>query len=552
MGDAYDVVVVGAGTGGYSAALRAAQLGKRVALVERDDRLGGTCLLRGCIPTKALLRSAEVLDTVRRAEEWGIRATGDPDPEGIGAFRDRIVDKIVKGLTGLVRGRGVEVVRGTARLVAGPAVEVDGRWLDAGDVVVATGSRPKLLPGVSVTDRVITSDEALRLPSIPRSAVVIGAGAVGLEFASLYRSLGAEVTLLEALPRIAPLEDEDVSKELARAFRRRGIEAHAGATVQGIVDHGDRVEVAYEAGAATTVTADLCLVAVGRGPVTEGLGLEEVGIELDRGFVKVDGQLQTSAPHVWAVGDVAATPLQLAHVAFTEGVAVAERMAGIDVPEIDYAGIPRVTYCSPEVASVGLTEGHERGMYTRKPRISRMCPQTSATSRNRSRPGESPSSGSERRRETGVQAAGASATPRAIRTALPPRSVSMMRRIVRRMKSASRRWLPTNRSGRRPLRMNTAISTPTITRTAKTSWTRPNQPDRPIRGSANPSSTAWPRASTIVVRRTRKPQKMNACIRPGSRRWRSFRCPRTTTASRRTRRGTSANRGAGRPILASR
>lgn len=363
MGDGYDVAVIGAGTGGYSAALRAAQLGKRVALIERDERLGGTCLLRGCIPTKALLRSAEVLDTLRRAAEWGIRASGEPDREAIAAFRDRIVDKLVSGLTGLIRHRGIEVVRGTARLLPGPAVEVDGRRIEAADVVLATGSRPKLLPGVERSERVITSDEALALPFLPGSAVVIGAGAVGLEFASFYRSLGAEVTLLEALPRIAPLEDPDVSKELARAFRRRGIRAHAGVRVEAIVDRGDRVEVSYDAGGAATVTADLCLVAVGRAPVTEDLGLEAAGVELDRGFVKVDGQLQTTAPHVWAVGDVAATPLQLAHVAFSEGIAVAERIAGLAVPEIDYAGIPRVTYCSPEVASVGLTEeqARERG-----------------------------------------------------------------------------------------------------------------------------------------------------------------------------------------------
>ncbi len=363
MGDGYDVAVIGAGTGGYAAALRAAQLGKRVALIERDERLGGTCLLRGCIPTKALLRSAEVLDTVRRAAEWGIRASGEPDREAIAAFRDRIVDKLVSGLTGLIRHRGIEVVRGNARLLPGPAVEVDGRRIEAADVVVATGSRPKLLPGVERSERVITSDEALALPFLPGSAVVIGAGAVGLEFASFYRSLGAEVTLLEALPRIAPLEDPDVSKELARAFRRRGIRAHAGVRVEAIVDRGDRVEVTYDAGGAATVTADLCLVAVGRAPVTEDLGLEAAGVELDRGFVKVDGQLQTTAPHVWAVGDVAATPLQLAHVAFSEGIAVAERIAGLAVPEIDYAGIPRVTYCSPEVASVGLTEeqARERG-----------------------------------------------------------------------------------------------------------------------------------------------------------------------------------------------
>jgi dihydrolipoamide dehydrogenase len=194
--------------------------------------------------------------------------------------------------------------------------------------------------------------------------VIIGAGAIGLEFASFYRSMGAEVTLVEALPRIAPLEDEDVSKEIARAFRKRGIAAHAGASVQGVAEAEDHVEVTFEAsGSPQTANADVCLVAVGRGPVTEGLGLEAAGIELDRGFVKVDGQLRTNVPHVWAIGDVAATPLQLAHVSFTEGYAVAERIAGLSVPEIEYTGIPRVTYCTPEIASVGLTEAQavERG-----------------------------------------------------------------------------------------------------------------------------------------------------------------------------------------------
>lgn len=364
MADAYDVVVIGAGTGGYSCALRLAQLGKRVAIVERDERLGGTCLLRGCIPTKALLQSAAVMDTVNRSSEWGITAKGEPDWSKIQAFESKVVDKLVSGLTGLVKTRKIEVIHGSASLRPGSAVEVDGRTLSATDVVLATGSTPRLLPGIERSERVITSDEALWYPSIPASAVIIGAGAIGLEFASFYRSMGADVTLVEALPRIAPLEDEDASKEIARAFRKRGIAAHAGASVEKVVDAGDHVEVTFAAGKKSqTVNAELCLVAVGRGPVTEGLGLEEAGIEVDRGFVKVDGQLQTTASHVWALGDVAATPLQLAHVSFTEGYAVAERIAGTAVPEIEYTGIPRVTYCSPEIASVGLTEAQaiERG-----------------------------------------------------------------------------------------------------------------------------------------------------------------------------------------------
>jgi dihydrolipoamide dehydrogenase len=364
MADAYDVVVIGAGTGGYSCALRLAQLGKRVALVERDERLGGTCLLRGCIPTKALLQSASVMDTVNRSVEWGITAKGEPDWSKIQAFENKVVDKLVAGLTGLVKTRKIEVIQGSASLRPGPAVEVDGRKLSATDVVLATGSTPRLLPGIERSERVITSDEALWYPSIPSSVVIIGAGAIGLEFASFYRSMGADVTLVEALPRIAPLEDEDASKEVARAFRKRGIAAQAGASVEKVADAGDHVEVTFAAGKKSqTVNADVCLVAVGRGPVTEGLGLEEAGIETDRGFVKVDGQLQTTASHVWALGDVAATPLQLAHVSFTEGYAVAERIAGTSVPEIEYTGIPRVTYCSPEIASVGLTEAQavERG-----------------------------------------------------------------------------------------------------------------------------------------------------------------------------------------------
>jgi dihydrolipoamide dehydrogenase len=362
MADPYDVIVIGAGTGGYSTALRAAELGQRVAIVERDDRLGGTCLLRGCIPTKALLQSAAVMDTVERASEWGVKAAGEPDWSAIVAFEDATVEKLVKGVTGLVRHRGIDVVNGTAKILSGNAVDVGGERLETANVVIATGSRPKLLPGVQVTQRVITSDQALWYDRIPSSVVVIGAGAVGLEFASLYRSFGAEVTLIEALPRLAPLEDDEVSAGIGRAFRTRGITAAAGAAVKEITDGDDAVQVIYELdGSSHGVTADVCLVAVGRGPVTDDLGLDAAGVMTDeRGFVQVDELLRTTADRVWAVGDVAATPLQLAHVSFTEGFAVAERIAGLSVPPIDYVNIPRVTYCTPEIASVGITEAQAR------------------------------------------------------------------------------------------------------------------------------------------------------------------------------------------------
>lgn len=363
---AFDLVVLGSGTGGYAAALRAAELGKRVALVEKDDRLGGTCLLRGCIPSKALLESASVMDHVNRSEEWGIKASGEVDWSKVLDTEQHIVDKKVQGLTGLIKSRKIEVVQGTGKLVQGPAVEVDGRKLAGQDVVLATGSYPRLLPGLEVTDRIITSDQALVLDHVPMSVVIIGAGAIGLEFATVYRSFGADVTVLEALPRVAPLEDEDISKEAARAFKKRGIDAFSGVNVTEVKDAGDHVLVTYQAEGkdAQTVKAEVCLVAVGRGPISDGLGYEEGGVELDRGYVKVDGQLQTTVPHVWAVGDVAATPLQLAHSSFMEGIAVAERIAEEDVPEIDYAGIPRVTFSQPEISSVGLTEAQakDRGL----------------------------------------------------------------------------------------------------------------------------------------------------------------------------------------------
>jgi dihydrolipoamide dehydrogenase len=362
--DTYDLVVLGSGTGGYAAALRAAELGLRVAIVEREERLGGTCLLRGCIPSKALLESASVMDHVNRSEEWGITASGEVDWPKVVETERHVVDKKVQGLTGLIKTRKIDVIHGTGTLTAGPAVRVDGRSVAANDVVLATGSFPRLLPGMKITDRVITSDQALYRDALPGSVVIIGAGAIGMEFATVYRSFGAEVTVLEALPRILPLEDEDISKEAARAFKKRGITAIAGVKVQadGVAEKGDKVEVPYEdgEGKVQTASAEVCLVAVGRGPNSSDVGLEEAGVELDRGYVKVDGQLQTTVPHVWAIGDVAATPLQLAHSSFLEGITVAERIAGLDVPEIDYAGIPRVTFSQPEVSSVGLTEAQAR------------------------------------------------------------------------------------------------------------------------------------------------------------------------------------------------
>ncbi|HWC32159.1 MAG TPA: FAD-dependent oxidoreductase, partial [Actinomycetota bacterium] len=233
-GDSYDVVVIGSGTGGYSAAIRAAELGKRVAIVERDERLGGTCLLRGCIPSKALLESAAVMDRIERSEDWGIKASGEADWSKVLDFERKIVDKKVSGLTGLIKARKIDVIQGEGKLGAGPSVQVGDRTLQAADVVLATGSRPRLLPGLEVTERIITSDQALTMERLPESVVIIGAGAIGLEFATVYRSFGTDVTVLEALPRIAPLEDEDVSKEAARAFKKRGINAMAGVKVQDV------------------------------------------------------------------------------------------------------------------------------------------------------------------------------------------------------------------------------------------------------------------------------------------------------------------------------
>ena len=349
-----DLVILGGGSGGYAAALRASELGLTVIMVEKD-KVGGTCLHRGCIPTKALLHSAEVVDTIKEAGQFGITgaAFDGVDMVGVNAYKGKVVEGLFKGLTGLVASRKVEVVQGHGRLVSPTAVEVDGRTIEAKHVLLATGSVPRSLPGLELDGvRVITSDEALALDRVPASAVILGAGAIGCEFASVWSSFGAEVTIVEGLPHLVPLEEESSSKLLERAFRKRGIKQELG-TRFARVEHTDAgVTVHLENG--KSITAELLLVAVGRGPVSADLGYEQVGLEMDRGFVKVDGYCQTSIPTISAVGDLIPT-LQLAHVGFAEGILVAERLAGLAVTPIDYDGVPRVTYSHPEVASVGLT-----------------------------------------------------------------------------------------------------------------------------------------------------------------------------------------------------
>ncbi|MFZ5852193.1 MAG: dihydrolipoyl dehydrogenase [Actinomycetota bacterium] len=357
----FDLVVLGGGSGGYACALRAAELGLRVALVERD-KLGGTCLHRGCIPTKALLHAGEIADQTRDSEQFGIRATLDGiDMAGVHAYKDGVVGKLHKGLQGLVRSRQITYVEGEGRLVSPTAVEVGGVRYEGRHIVLATGSVPRSLPGLPIDgQRVISSDHALLLDHVPRSAVVLGGGVIGVEFASAWRSFGSEVTIVEALPRLLPTEEESSSKLLERAYRRRGIRFEVGARFAGVESTDEGVRVSLESG--TVVDAELLLVAVGRGPVSEGLGYAEAGVEVERGFVKVDQWCQTSVPTISAVGDLIPT-LQLAHVGFGEGILVAERVAGRTPAPIDYDGVPRITYSEPEVASVGLTStaARERG-----------------------------------------------------------------------------------------------------------------------------------------------------------------------------------------------
>ena len=349
-----DLVILGGGSGGYACALRAAELGMSVVLIDKAE-LGGTCLHRGCIPTKALLHAGEVADLARDSEQFGVQATLQGiDAAAVRKYQEGVVSRLYKGLQGLVKGRGIQFISGEGRLVSPTAVQVGDTTYTGKHVVLATGSAAKTLPGLEVDGtRVLYSDHALKLDRVPASVVILGGGVIGVEFASVWKSFGAEVTVVEALPHLVPLEDEASSKLLERAFRRRGIAAKLGARFAG-VEHTDQgVRVSLESG--ETIEAELLLVAVGRGPVSADLGYEEVGVAVDRGFVKVDAYCQTNVPTISAVGDLIATP-QLAHVGFGEGILVAERLAGLPVVPIDYAGVPRVTYSEPEVASVGLTE----------------------------------------------------------------------------------------------------------------------------------------------------------------------------------------------------
>jgi dihydrolipoamide dehydrogenase len=352
-----DVVILGAGSGGYACALRAAELGKSVVLIERD-KIGGTCLHQGCIPTKALLHAAEVADAAREGAKVGVLSKLDGiDMSGVHSYKDGVITRLYKGLQGLIKSRKIQVVEGTGRFEAPNAVVVgDDRYVGT-DVVLATGSYARTLPGLEIGGRILTSTEALRLPEVPGKVVILGGGVIGVEFASVFASFGAQVTIVEALPRLVPAEDEFCSKLLERAFRRRRIAFRTGVKFTGATQDENGVTVTLETG--EELEADYLLVAVGRGPNTAEQGFAEAGIAMERGYVLVDERLRTNLPHVYAVGDIV-PGLQLAHRGFAQGVFLAEQIAGLNPPPIDEAGIPRVTYCEPEVASVGLTEEQAR------------------------------------------------------------------------------------------------------------------------------------------------------------------------------------------------
>uniref|UniRef100_UPI00404B14F7 dihydrolipoyl dehydrogenase n=1 Tax=Candidatus Planktophila sp. TaxID=2175601 RepID=UPI00404B14F7 len=357
----FDLVILGGGSGGYAAALRGAQLGLTVALIE-SDKVGGTCLHRGCIPTKALLHSAEIADGAREGSKFGVKSTlNGMDMDGVNAYKDGVINKLYKGLSGLVKSRGIVFVEGHGKLVSKDTVEVAGVKYTGKNIVLATGSYAKTLPGLEIDgEKIITSDHGTKLNYVPKTVIVLGGGVIGSEFASVWKSFGSEVTIVEGLPRLIALEDESSSKQLERSFRKRGINLELGVKFASAVKNKKDVTVTLEDG--KSLNADLLMVAVGRGPVSDNIGYQEQGITMDRGYVLVDDKCRTNIPGIWAVGDLIPT-LQLAHVGFAEGILVAEEIAGLNPRPINYDGIPRVTYSDPEVASVGLTtaEAKKRG-----------------------------------------------------------------------------------------------------------------------------------------------------------------------------------------------
>ena len=356
----HDIVILGGGSGGYACALRASQLGLSVILIEKD-KLGGTCLHRGCIPTKALLHAAEVADTAREGENFGVHSTFNGiDMAKVNEYKDGVIGRLYKGLQGLVKSREITFVEGEGKLVAPNVVEVNGQRYEGKNIVLATGSFARSLPGLEISGRIMTSDQALTMDYVPGSVIILGGGVIGVEFASVWRSFGVEVTVVEGLPNLVPAEDAAVSKAMERAFRKRGIDFKVGVRFQSAVQDADGVTVTLESG--DTLRADLLLVAVGRGPRTENLGYEAQGINMDRGFVLTNERLATNVPGVYAVGDIV-PGLQLAHRGFQQGIFVAEEIAGLAPQSIDESGIPRVTYSEPEIASIGYTEAQAKEKY---------------------------------------------------------------------------------------------------------------------------------------------------------------------------------------------
>ena len=349
----HDIVILGGGSGGYACALRASQLGLSVVLIEQD-KLGGTCLHRGCIPTKALLHAGEVADTAREGESIGVQSTFNGiDMTKVNAYKDGVIGRLYKGLQGLVKSRDITYVEGTGKLVATNAVEVNGQRYEGKNIVLATGSYAKSLPGLEIAGRIMTSDQALQIDYVPKSVIVLGGGVIGVEFASVWKSFGVDVTIIEGLPSLVPAEDAAVTKAMERAYRKRGINFKTGVRFQSAIQDETSVTITLESG--ETHTADLLLVAVGRGPRTQDLGYEQQGVNVDRGFVLTTDRLATNIPGIFAVGDIV-PGLQLAHRGFQQGIFVAEEIAGLAPATIDELGIPRVTYSEPEIASIGLTE----------------------------------------------------------------------------------------------------------------------------------------------------------------------------------------------------